>query len=377
MKTTTNDLNRTLLALAMAGLFHAITLAAAERPGPERGPQGGGPPGSGPRTDRGDRGGFGGRGAGMVLDDQQRTLFQDTLRKHQPELGKLDGQLRLAMTELMKATLAGSYDEKAVQDKAGAVARIQTEMMRLRCEALSVVAPTLRPEQQEELLTGRAGGMLLAGGAMDFAGRGPERDGRRPDAPQAQRPPQDPLMESLFPPELVMRFGGEIALTEEQRQAIQSELEKAGPKFEKLNQQIQPEKDALASLLKGERVDLEAALALSDKIQDVEREMWRTRLSLLIGIKNRLTPAQQARLQELKQQAGPGDGVGPGPPQAIQEKMEQLQAGIGRWQREGRNPGPLKEVMRKFDPLMQAGRFDDAERVLDEALRLLEAKRER
>ncbi len=377
MKTIRKDLTVFPLTLALAGLVQALVLTAAEQPGPTGAPRGAGLPGNRPRMDRGVRGGLGGPGAGMVLDEQQRELFQDALQKHQAELGKLDGQLRAAMTELMKAALAGTYDEKAVQEKAEAVGRIQAEMMRLRCEALAAVAPTLRPEQQEQLLTGRAGEMLLAGRGMEAVGRGPGWPERQPEDLQGPRQPPDPLAENLFPPELVMRFGGEIGLTDEQRQGIQSELEKAAPRFDKLNQQIGPEKDALAALLKKERVDLEAALALSDKIQDVEREMWRTRLTLLIGIKNRLTPEQQARLKELRQQAGPGDGFGPGPPPAIQEKMEQLQAGLRRWQRDGRDAGPIQQVMRKFDSLMQAGRTDDAERVLDEALRLLEAKRER
>ena len=327
--------------------------------------------------ERGERGGFGREGPGPVLDEQQRDLFRDALQKHQPEMARLEGELRLAMTQLIKAALAGDNDEKAVNERAGEVARIQTQMMRLRCRALSAVAPTLRPEQQQALLTGRGGLMLLSGGGLEPGGRGPGRDEVGPEPRQERREPVDPLAESLFAPELVMRFQEAIKLTDEQRQAIQSELEKAGPKFDQLTQRIEPERSALAALLKKERVDLEAALALSDKIQDVEREMWRTRLSLLIAIKNRLTPDQQARLQELKKQGGPDDGPGPAPPPAIQEKMEQVQAGLRRWQREGRDPGPIREVLRKFDALMQGGQLDEAERLLDQALGLLEKKRDR
>ncbi len=374
MKTATGNLNRTFVTLVMAGLVQASALAAADRPRPEVGPAGGGPP----RTlaDPGVRRGFVGRGGGRVLDGQQEELFRDALQQHRPELGRLEAQLRRALTELMKATLADNYDPQAVQTKAGAVAKLQAEMIQLRCEALSAVAPTLRPEQQQELLAGRAGWMLIAEGATD-AGGGPGRDGFAPQPGRAERPPEDPLAQSLFLPDLVMRFQAAIGLTAEQRQAIQSDLEKAGPKFEKLQQQMEPERTALAALLKQERVDLEAALARSDKIQDVEREFRRTQLSLLIGIKNRLTPEQQARLQELKQQEGPGDAFGPGPPPVIPEKMDQVQAGIQRWRRDGRDSAPIEQALRKFEPLMQAQRFEDAEKVLDEVLRMLEAKRER
>ena len=368
MKATRNVLSSTWAALVIVwSVIPFLVAAAADMP----------PPGGGPMPNRGIRGDFGRQDRGMVLDDRQQQLFRQALQKHGEDLGKLEEQWRAVMTELMTAALAENYDEKAVRERAEAMARIQVEMVLRRCQALAVVVPTLGPEQREDLLTGPAGSMLLASGFMDSRDRGIERDGFRRQPPRAPQPPSDPLGESLFPPELAMRFQAEIGLTEKQRQAIMPDLQQAQPKFEKLHQQLEREKAALASLLKKERVELETALAQTDKLLDVERELRRLQLALQIGLKNRLTPEQQARLQILKQQGPPENAMAAGPTPAIQAKMERLQAGIQQWQRDGRDPSPIGRAMQKFEPLMQAGQFEEAETVLDSALQLLEGKRPR
>jgi Spy/CpxP family protein refolding chaperone len=53
-------------------------------------------------------------------------------------------------------------------------------------------------------------------------------------------------------------------------------------------------------LLRLPRVDETAALAQVDKVLGMEREVKRAQVSLLIQIKNLLTPAQQQRLFELR-----------------------------------------------------------------------------
>ena len=42
-----------------------------------------------------------------------------------------------------------------------------------------------------------------------------------------QAPPADPVAENLFPPELVMQHQTEIKLTEDQRNALMAEIQKA------------------------------------------------------------------------------------------------------------------------------------------------------
>ena len=147
---------------------------------------------------------------------------------------------------------------------------------------------------------------------------------------QAQGPRADPVAEHLFPPDLVLQLRSEIGLTDEQRDTFRAEMEKAQPRFEAFNQQHQKETGELAELLKKERVDEKAALAQFDKVQKLEGEIRRAHLALVIAIKNKLTPGQQAKLEELKRKFAPSP-----PPAAIVSRAERIKAGVEEWQSEG------------------------------------------
>jgi len=138
----------------------------------------------GDRGDRGDRGNnfqrggggnFGGGGGFSMfgLDEKQRELYREASEKNRDELTKLDEKLRSAQQELIKAVLAENYDDKLVRDKADAVAKIQSDMTVLRAKALSSVAPTLKPEQREQLETSRFGAAMLTSGGLGGFGGGP------------------------------------------------------------------------------------------------------------------------------------------------------------------------------------------------------------
>ena len=69
------------------------------------------------------------------------------------------------------------YDEKTVREKAEAVSKVQTEMTMLRVKGFSSVAPTLKPEQREQLENSQMGTMMVlgggfGGGAMGMGGPG-------------------------------------------------------------------------------------------------------------------------------------------------------------------------------------------------------------
>ncbi len=183
----------------------------------------------------------------------------------------------------------------------------------------------------------------------------------------AEARPMDPLAENLFPPELIMQHQSEIGLTDEQREAISSTMRQFQDRFARMHEQLQKEVEALGALLNKERVDEKAALAQFDKVQTREREIKRGHLEFVIGIKNKLTPEQQARLQEFKKQmAARGQ-----PPASLPQKMEKIKAGVEDWQGSGRDPSGIGEIMQEFEPLMKAGKFKEAEAVLDRALKAL------
>lgn len=115
--------------------------------------------------DRGNRGGTTGGMRGGWLDEQQRQLLGEARQKHASELQALDEKMREAQKELSKVLLAEKFDEKAVREKAEAVAKIQVEQTVLRAKIFSVVVPTLKPEQREQIESNPwALTMLLGGG---------------------------------------------------------------------------------------------------------------------------------------------------------------------------------------------------------------------
>lgn len=111
---------------------------------------------------------------------------------------------------------------------------------------------------------------------------------------------RDPLMENLFPPELVMSHQNAIGLDAAQKSYIRGELVKAQTRFTELQWQLQDAMEALVSLLKQTPADEPQVLSQLEKVLNSEREIKRTQISLLVRIKNKLTPEQQARLQKLR-----------------------------------------------------------------------------
>ena len=59
----------------------------------------------------------------------------------------------------------------------------------------------------------------------------------------------------------------------------------------------------------------------------------------------------------------------------IQRKIQRVQQGVKRWQKQGKNPVPVGRIMQQFEPLMKAGKINEAEAVLDRALKLLDDDR--
>ena len=116
----------------------------------------------------------------------------------------------------------------------------------------------------------------------------------------AQDPPSDPLGENLFPPELVMQHQQALGLTDEQKTLLKTELRQAQARFTELQWQLQNEMEKMVELVKQDRVDESQTLAQLDKILNLEREIKRAQIALLIRIKNRLSPEQQMKLREIR-----------------------------------------------------------------------------
>ncbi|HEY2798276.1 MAG TPA: periplasmic heavy metal sensor [Thermoanaerobaculia bacterium] len=118
-------------------------------------------------------------------------------------------------------------------------------------------------------------------------------------ADSASTPPDDPFARYLYPPDRVMGHAMELGLDEAQKTSIKNEVQKAQGKFVDLQFELQGESEKMIRLLQQKPVDEAGVLAEVDRILALEKDIKKTQISLLVRIKNVLTPAQQAKLSEI------------------------------------------------------------------------------
>lgn len=110
----------------------------------------------------------------------------------------------------------------------------------------------------------------------------------------------DPVGDALIPPEIVMAHQDSLKLTDAQRNAIQSDAQSAQEHFLSEQWRLAAASEKLVALLKQSHIDQSKALAQLDAVLDLEREIKHTQLTLMIEIKNELTPDQQSMARQLK-----------------------------------------------------------------------------
>ncbi len=120
--------------------------------------------------------------------------------------------------------------------------------------------------------------------------------------PPGMSPPA--FMENVFPPSLIMRHETEIGLTDAQRDAITKQMEDAQKSLVSSQWDVERESQKLSKLLEPPHIDDAAALAQIDQVMKAEEKLKKAHLTLLIRIKNILTPAQQEKLRQLRPERG-------------------------------------------------------------------------
>lgn len=123
---------------------------------------------------------------------------------------------------------------------------------------------------------------------------------------RAETPAADPIAQNLYPPELIMRYGGDIGLDEKQRSAVKEAVQKAQTKFIDVQWQLQEESEKLVRLLQPKPIDEAAVLAQVERVLSLEREVKKTQISLLVRLKNLLTDPQERKLAELRKRSEGG-----------------------------------------------------------------------
>ena len=120
---------------------------------------------------------------------------------------------------------------------------------------------------------------------------------------QALQPVQDSAQtfaKHLYPPELVMQNQARIKVTEAQRNAILAEIYKLQATAAQVQWRVADESEKLNELLARETVPEADVLAQAERMMGFEVAVKRAQLSMLIRIRNILTPEQRGMLQELR-----------------------------------------------------------------------------
>ena len=101
-----------------------------------------------------------------------------------------------------------------------------------------------------------------------------------------------------------MQHQDAIGLSEEQKTHLKSEIREAQLKFTEWQWKLQDEREKLVGLIKQPHIEEKDALAQLEKVLAIEREIKRLQITMLVHIKNNLTPEQQAKLAEIRGKAG-------------------------------------------------------------------------
>ncbi len=127
--------------------------------------------------------------------------------------------------------------------------------------------------------------------------------GEQPDPSRHGRPPgpQDPLEQLLFPPELIVHHQNTIGLSEEQKELFKGEISRARAEVSDLEWELRNAVETMTSLLRQDHVSEGAVLEQLDTVLSLEHQIKKTHLSLVIRIKNQLSPEQQQTLMRLKE----------------------------------------------------------------------------
>lgn len=101
----------------------------------------------------------------------------------------------------------------------------------------------------------------------------------------------------LFPPDLVMRYQGQIKLSDAQRKIIRAELTSVQIKVATVDWDIMEAGLALQAAIDKSPIDRALVMEKAERVFDAERTKKRAWLEMLVNIKNALTSEQVSVLR--------------------------------------------------------------------------------
>ena len=110
---------------------------------------------------------------------------------------------------------------------------------------------------------------------------------------------KNPIESHLFKPEDVMKHQRALSLSQQQKNNIIAAHQEAQSEFAKWQWDLQAISEEMTELVSKTKIDESKAMQTLEKMLDLERNIKRTQLRLMIKIKNQLNKEQQEKLREL------------------------------------------------------------------------------
>jgi len=117
-----------------------------------------------------------------------------------------------------------------------------------------------------------------------------------------------PLERYLYPPDLVLSIQIALGLSDEQIATIKKQIGETHDASLDVQTKLRRVTEQLHAVLEPTKVDEAAALALAMQAMDPERQIKNAHLTLMIRVKNVLTPEQQETLKALRPARTPRAG---------------------------------------------------------------------
>ena len=136
--------------------------------------------------------------------------------------------------------------------------------------------------------------LALVLAATQLAAQGP------PPGPHSPGSGPEDWARSFFSPELVMQHQSEIGLQDAQRATLTTAVQQAQTKLTEVQWKLSAEGEKLSRLFQSTQVSEPQVLEQVDRMLNLERDVKKAQISLMVRIKNTLTAAQQAKLAEIR-----------------------------------------------------------------------------
>lgn len=117
---------------------------------------------------------------------------------------------------------------------------------------------------------------------------------------EASQDPAVAFAQHLYPPELVMQHQSRLKLTEQQRNVIVQEINRLQATAVQVQWRVADESEKLNDLITKEGTPEADILSQAERMMTLEVAVKRAQLTMLIRIRNALTPEQRGMLQELR-----------------------------------------------------------------------------